>query len=64
MSTQVDSLRSLYMELAGEEVIVERQEDVGSREAIDPDDDTQREVMNYVREDGLADALDGADNDD
>ncbi len=64
MSTKVDSLKDIYSEVAGDEVVVERQEDVGSREPIQSPDDPGEEVSSYVREDGLDDALEGLETED
>lgn len=61
MSTRVESLRDLYVELTDEQTLTEPQVDVGSREPIDSTDDPGEEVTDYVREDGLSDALDGAE---
>lgn len=63
MSTQVEALRDLYVEVAGEETVTERQIDVGSRDPIEKESDPSDEVTQYVRENGLEDALDGAEVD-
>lgn len=59
MSTNVDSLRDLYVEVAGDETLTEQQEDVGSREPIESDEDPADEVSKYARENGLEEALEG-----
>ncbi len=64
MSTKVDTLKDIYSEIAGDEVVVERQQDVGSREPIESPDDPGVEVSHYVREDGLQDALEGLEGED
>lgn len=61
MSTQVEALRDLYVELADEATLTEQQEDARSREPIDSADDPGGEVTQYVREDGLGDALEGSE---
>lgn len=61
MSTKVDSLRNLYVEVAGEETLTEQQEEIGSREPIDASDDPADEVSRYARENGLEEALEGTE---
>ena len=62
MSADVEKLRNLYVELAGEETIVERQEGPKSRDPIDiVEDDVDAEVAKYLRNDGLDDAIAGAE---
>lgn len=61
MSTQVQSLRDLYVDVAGEETLIDRQREVGPREPINASDDPSDEVSDYVRAHGLDDALEGAE---
>lgn len=60
MSAKTDTLRELYLDVAGAETITESQEEEPSREPIDGETAAiEADVSNSVREDGLADALEG-----
>lgn len=61
MST-TESLRDIYLEVAGEETITERQEEDTSRDPIDAGaTELSAEVTQVLREDGLDDAVEGID---
>lgn len=62
MSTETESLRDLYLDVAGEETITEQQEDGPSHDPIEATDTSVGEdVSAMVCEDGLTDAVDGAE---
>lgn len=58
MSAKPDSLRDLYMDVAGEETITEPQENGPSHEPIDEHAVAlERKVSTFTREDGLDDVV-------
>jgi hypothetical protein len=58
MSAKTESLRDLYLDVAGEETITERQEEGPSHEPIEEQDaDLERKVSTFTREDGLDDVV-------
>ena len=58
MSAKTDSLRDLYLNVAGEEPITEPQEEGPSRDPIEAREaDLEREISEFARQDGLEDAL-------
>ena len=65
MSTQTDSLRELYLDIAGEETITEPQEEERSHAPIEAEEaDFERELSDFLRRDGLTDAVEGAEHAD
>lgn len=62
MATKTDTLREIYLDVAGEETITEEQEEEPSRTPIsEGETDLEREVSSAVLEDGLDDAVDGVE---
>lgn len=62
MSTKTESLRDLYLDVAGEETITESQQEEPSHDPIEAGEtELEAKVSEFVREDGLEDAVDGAD---
>lgn len=62
MTTKTDSLRNLYLEVAGDRPIVETQEQEPSRDPIGEDEsELEAHVSTVLREDGLDDAVDGVE---
>lgn len=59
MSAKTDSLRDIYLDVAGEETITERQQEDPSRDPIEGSvADLEREVRESARQDGLDEAVD------
>jgi hypothetical protein len=64
MSTKTESLRDLYLDVAGAETITESQREEPSHDPIeDGGTELGAEVAEFIREDGLEDAVGGADVD-
>lgn len=64
MSTNTESLRDLYLKVAGDQPIVETQEQDPSRDPVGEDEsELEAEVSTLLREDGLDDAVDGVEMD-
>jgi len=62
MSADTDSLRELYVDVAGEEVLTESQEEEPSHDPIEsPEAELGAEVSAVARQDGLEDAVQGAE---
>ncbi|MFB6219463.1 MAG: hypothetical protein ABEH77_09880 [Halobacteriaceae archaeon] len=59
MSTETDELRDIFLDVAGEETVTERQAEEPSREPVE--DAEVAEAAELGREDGLADAVAGAE---
>ena len=63
MSSKAEQLRSLYLDLAGEETITESQLEELNRDPVDSTEAAlTEEVSGYVREDGLKEAIDGVES--
>lgn len=63
MPSKAEQLRSLYLDLAGEETITESQLDEQNRDPVESSDAAlTAEVSGYLREDGLEEALDGVES--
>ncbi len=63
MSSKTASLQELYMEVTDETVLTESQEEGPSRDPIeDSVADIEQQVSQAAREDGLDDAVKGAEN--
>ncbi|SDJ73256.1 hypothetical protein SAMN05216226_10874 [Halovenus aranensis] len=58
MATNTDTLRDLYLDVAGEETITEQQRDQFSH---DPIEDDEVATVSAAVEDGLDGAVDGAE---
>lgn len=64
MSTTTDSLRDIYLDVAGEETITEHQQEDRSRDPIDDQEaELEAQVSAVAMEDGLDDAVAGAEVD-
>lgn len=63
MSAETESLRDLYLDVAGEAMITETQEEGHSHAPLDDESEVGAEVSAVIREDGLKDAVDGFDTD-
>ena len=64
MSADTDELRDLFVDVAGEETIIQHQTEEPSREPIEEHDtELAAEAAEVAREDGLADAVEGAEVD-
>jgi hypothetical protein len=64
MSTTTDSLRDIYLDVAGEETITEHQQEDRSRDPIDDEEaELEAVVSSVAMEDGLDDAVAGAEVD-
>ncbi len=64
MSTTTDSLRDIYLDVAGEETITEHQQEDRSRDPIDDEEaEIEAVVSSVAMEDGLDDAVAGAEVD-
>lgn len=62
MSAETERLRDLFMEVTDEETLVDRQETDVSHDPVGADEAELEETMSaLVREDGLGDAIDGAE---
>lgn len=62
MSTQTDKLRDIFVEVAGEETVTDEQAEEPSREPVEEGDaELAAEAVEATRDDGLGDAVDGAD---
>lgn len=61
MSTDTDTLRDLFVDVAGAETITEQQEANQSHELHDDESELAEAVSTFIREDGLDDAIEGAD---
>ena len=62
MSTDTESLRDIYLDVAGEETITESQEEEPSHDPIEEgESELEAEISSMLREDGLDDAVDGAE---
>lgn len=62
MTTNPDSLRDIYLDVADDETITKHQRDDRSRDPIDDHDvQFEAEVSSVVMEDGLDDAVAGAE---
>lgn len=62
MASNTESLREIFLDVAGEKTITERQETHHSRDSIDDGGvELERTVSATVLEDGLDDAVDGAE---
>jgi hypothetical protein len=62
MSVDTDSLRELYIDVAGAEVVTESQQEDPSHDPIGRSEaELEAEVSALVRQDGLDDAVRGAD---
>lgn len=62
MAEKTDSLREIFVDVAGETTVTESQREDVSHDPADPDDRRLEEaVASAVREDGLADAIAGAE---
>ncbi len=62
MSADTDTLREIYMEVAEEPTVVERQEEEPSREPIEASESQlEAEVSSFARQHGLDDALEGVE---
>jgi len=63
MSTEENPLRDLYLDIATEETLTHSQEVSPSHEPIeDSEREVERVVSDVARQDGLADAVEGAEN--
>lgn len=58
-----DDLSDLFVDVTGEEGTTEEQEEEPSRDPIDEDVESVETVVESAREDGLGDAVDGAEVD-
>lgn len=59
MSGETEELRDIFLDVAGEEPLTERQEADVSRDPIDEETaELEAEVSGIAREDGLTDAVD------
>lgn len=64
MSTSTESLRNLYLDVVGGETITESQHEEPSHGPIEEgESELEAEVSAFLREDGLDDAVDGAEMD-
>jgi len=64
MSTNTDTLRDIYLDVAGEETITEHQRDHPSLAPINEEEaEIEAEVSSVAMEDGLDDAVEGAEVD-
>jgi len=62
MSTQTDKLRDIFVEVAGEETVTDEQAEEPSREPVEARDAALAvEAVEPGRDDGLGDAVDGAE---
>lgn len=62
MSVDTDSLRDLYLDVAGEEVLIEPQQEEPSHDPIEgPEAKLEADVSAVARQDGLDDAVRGAE---
>jgi hypothetical protein len=62
MASNTESLRELFLDVAGDKTITERQENDRSRDSLgDGGVQLERTVSATVLEDGLDDAVDGAE---
>ena len=60
MSTDVDSLKEVYLNVAGDAPVIEQQQEEPSRDPVDTTQaDLEEEVSAFAREHGLDDALEG-----
>jgi len=63
MSTETDSLRELYRNVADDEVLTEAQEEDPSRDPIDADArEVEETVSELTQQSGLTDALEGGED--
>ncbi|MFC7059707.1 hypothetical protein [Halovenus salina] len=63
MSTNTESLRELYMDVAEEETITEQQREEHSHDPIGESETELEETVSTVVEDGLNGAVDGVEVD-
>lgn len=64
MSRNTDPLRDIYLDVAGKETITEHQQDDRSRDPIEEEEaQLEAEVSSVAMEDGLDDAVAGAEVD-
>lgn len=60
MSTKTGELRDIFVSMSEDTTIIEEQQEHAVRDPLEAaDDDLEREVSEYAREDGLDDALEG-----
>jgi len=63
MSTETNPLRELYLDIATEETLTESQEVSPSHEPIEESErEVEQVVADVARQDGLTDAVEGAEN--
>lgn len=63
MSTKTESLKSIYLDIAGEQPLTERQEHGPSHDPQEePDISREHELASITRTNGLEDALAGAES--
>ena len=62
MSTDTESLEELFVSVTGDETVTETQEESPSRDPVDREQaELEETVTSLVREDGLGDAVAGAE---
>lgn len=62
MSSETEQLRDIFLDVAGEETVTERQVEEPSREPVDQREaELAAEAVEMGRDDGLADAVAGAE---
>lgn len=60
MTAKTDSLKNIYIDVAGDEPLTERQEEDPSREPMDEQvQSVENQVITAAKDDGLDDAVDG-----
>lgn len=65
MAAETDSLRELYLDVAGDETLTDSQEESPSHAPIEETEtELERMVSDVLRDDGLADAVDGSEGAD
>ncbi len=63
MSAKTDSLKDIFINVAGDETLTESQEEDPSREPMDErDQSVENQVITAAKDDGLEDAVDGIES--